>query len=134
MFVPLKRSMRTILRSVGQFVHQLDVPISGDSIHHQQRFMRYLKCSGFSRWIMIEKYLSEFVQNQSSAFYQWCELWFFCFCIWWKINGHRVTTSQWRFSHFLILFLFINFSDLINSVLLGVKCNILLWILFCCCV
>ena len=55
---------------------------------------------------------------------------FFCFCIWWKINGHRVTTSQWWFSPFLILFLFIKFSDLLNSVLLGVKCNILLWNFF----
>ena len=31
MFVPLKRSMRTILRSVGQFVHQLDVWYSRSS-------------------------------------------------------------------------------------------------------
>ena len=32
LFVTLQRWMKTILRSVGQFVHQLDVPISGDSI------------------------------------------------------------------------------------------------------
>ena len=32
LFVTQQRWMKTILRSVGQFVHQLDVPISGDSI------------------------------------------------------------------------------------------------------
>ena len=32
LFVTLQRRMKTILRSVGQFVHQLDGPISGDSI------------------------------------------------------------------------------------------------------
>ena len=32
LFVTLQRRMKTILRSVGQFVHQLVGPISGDSI------------------------------------------------------------------------------------------------------